>query len=68
MLVLRDVNGLSYEEIAAVTGLKAGTVKSRIFRARKKLAAVLLADGNFSGLFPSFLSPEKFSEEGGAKR
>ena len=47
-VVLRDVNGLSYEEIADVTGLEAGTVKSRIYRARKKLAAVLLAGGNFS--------------------
>lgn len=47
-VVLRDVNGLSYEEIAEVTGLEAGTVKSRIFRARRKLAAALLGSGNFS--------------------
>ena len=47
-VILRDVNGLSYEEIADVTGLEAGTVKSRIHRARKKLAAVLLGTGNFS--------------------
>ena len=47
-VVLRDVNGLSYEEIADVTGLEAGTVKSRIYRARKKLAAALLGTGNFS--------------------
>jgi len=32
--VLREVNQLSYEEIAAVTGLKLGTVRSRINRAR----------------------------------
>ena len=47
-VVLRDVNGLSYDEIAEVTGLEAGTVKSRIFRARRKLAAALLGSGNFS--------------------
>jgi len=47
-VVLRDVNGFSYEEIAEITGLGTGTVKSRIFRARRKLAAALLGSGNFS--------------------
>lgn len=47
-VILRDVNGLTYEEIAEVTGLGTGTVKSRIFRARKKLAAALLGSGNIS--------------------
>ncbi|HEU4366076.1 MAG TPA: sigma-70 family RNA polymerase sigma factor [Candidatus Krumholzibacteria bacterium] len=32
--VLREINEMSYEEIAAVTGLKLGTVRSRINRAR----------------------------------
>lgn len=32
--VLREINQLSYEEIAATTGLKLGTVRSRINRAR----------------------------------
>jgi RNA polymerase sigma-70 factor (ECF subfamily) len=32
--VLREISQLSYEEIAAVTGLKLGTVRSRINRAR----------------------------------
>jgi RNA polymerase sigma-70 factor, ECF subfamily len=36
-LVLRDVEELSYEEIEQVTGLPAGTVKSRIHRARALL-------------------------------
>ena len=36
-LVLRDVEDLSYEEIARITGLAEGTVKSRIHRARAQL-------------------------------
>jgi RNA polymerase sigma-70 factor (ECF subfamily) len=36
-LVLRDVEELSYEEIEEITGLPAGTVKSRIHRARALL-------------------------------
>ncbi len=37
VVTLRDVEGLSYEEIAEVTGLNLGTVKSRIARARTDL-------------------------------
>ena len=40
-LILRDVEELSYEEIAQITGLVAGTVKSRIFRARGQLKEIV---------------------------
>jgi len=46
--VLREVNEMSYEEIAAVTGLKLGTVRSRINRARnhfRQLIAPVIEKG-----------------------
>ncbi len=41
VLVLRDVEDMSYEEISAATGLPVGTVKSRIHRGRSQLASRL---------------------------
>jgi len=41
VVVLRDVQQLAYEEIAEITGLPMGTVKSRINRGRTKLQALL---------------------------
>lgn len=41
VLVMRDINGLAYSEIAAALRLPVGTVKSRISRARERLAALL---------------------------
>ena len=45
-IVLRETAGLSYAEIAEAMDIDVGTVKSRIFRARKKLCAILTARGN----------------------
>jgi RNA polymerase sigma-70 factor (ECF subfamily) len=37
LIILRDVEGLSYEEIARITGHRLGTVKSKLARARQAL-------------------------------
>jgi RNA polymerase sigma-70 factor (ECF subfamily) len=44
VLVLREVQGLSYKEIADVVGCQIGTVMSRLFHARKNLEKALRAD------------------------
>ena len=53
ILTLREIGGLSYEELAAALLLEPGTVKSRLNRARKKFCAALLSGGNFSPPAPS---------------
>ena len=42
MIILRDIEGFSYEEIAQITNNNLGTVKSKISRARLKLKEILL--------------------------
>ena len=53
VLLLRELQGLSYEEISRALELDLGTVKSRIARGREKLRRFLLDSGNFSEFLPS---------------
>lgn len=52
-LTLRELQELSYEEIAAILEVDLGTVKSRISRARGALRKILIKNGNLSGYLPS---------------
>ena len=49
-LVMADVHEYSYEEIAEATGVELGTVKSRLYRARRKVRKLLQ---NHSELLPT---------------
>ncbi len=49
ILVLREVEGLSYEELAERLGIHKGTVMSRLFHARKKMQAALQG---YAGAYP----------------
>ncbi|OPY84663.1 MAG: ECF RNA polymerase sigma-E factor [Syntrophus sp. PtaU1.Bin208] len=49
ILVLRDIQGLSYDEIVTILQIPLGTVRSRLFRARNSLKDLLLQRmGDFS--------------------
>lgn len=60
LIVLRDMQGFSYEELAETLNLNLGTVKSRLSRARKELCEILLENAE---LFPS----ESVKRNGGGK-
>lgn len=47
ILILRETGCMSYAEISSLLGIESGTVKSRLFRARARLAKILKEDGTF---------------------
>lgn len=49
VVVLRDIEGLSYKEIAAIAGVPIGTVMSRLARGRQQLQQQLCQSGNEDG-------------------
>lgn len=55
VIILSDIHGHTYDEIAAITGTAVGTVKSRISRGRSRLRDVLTADPNARELFSRYV-------------
>jgi RNA polymerase sigma factor (sigma-70 family) len=53
VFILRELEGMSYREIAEITGMPAGTVMSTLSRARGCLRDTLTALGNCNTLPPS---------------
>ena len=51
-IVLRDVQGFSYDEIARMLEANVGTIKSRISRGREKLREVLIRQPELFGRYP----------------
>ena len=51
VIVLRDIEGFSYKQIATILGCPAGTVMSRLGRARDKLRSLLVDEGSETRAF-----------------
>ncbi len=58
VIVLREVEGLSYEEIAKIMKVPKGTIMSRLFHARRKMQAAL------ADYVEGELTPQEAGEEG----
>ena len=48
-IILRDVKGYSYDEIASILDANVGTIKSRISRGREKLREILSKQSELFG-------------------
>ena len=47
IFIMREITGMNYSDIAAALKINEGTVKSRLARARKSLAEILMSKGTF---------------------
>jgi RNA polymerase sigma-70 factor (ECF subfamily) len=65
ILVLRELEGLSYEELAERLGIQKGTVMSRLFHARKKMQAAL---ARYAGIRPGAVRAEGEADEPPSER
>ncbi len=63
---LRDLEGMSYQQVAETTGVSEGTVKSRLFRARVRLAKTLSRSSNSDGRFTGFCVNDRIAGAIGA--
>ena len=63
MIILADVEELSYKEIAAIVGCPIGTVMSRLHRARKKMQKRLMAQAIQLGIVEEPAASEPVSLE-----
>jgi RNA polymerase sigma factor (sigma-70 family) len=63
VLILYSGFGLSYEEIAQALGLRLGTVRSRLFRARDRVAELLASSGQYANENGNALSRQRRSQE-----
>ncbi len=64
ILVLREIEGLSYEELAVRLGIHKGTVMSRLFHARKKMQAALRGYAGVPHRAPAGAELERRTTEG----
>jgi RNA polymerase sigma-70 factor, ECF subfamily len=64
VVILSDIHGHSYEEIADITGVPLGTVKSRINRARARLRELLLESTENRELLGRHGRPDSDAERG----
>jgi RNA polymerase sigma-70 factor (ECF subfamily) len=61
-LILREVEGLSYQEIAEAQGIPKGTVMSRLFYARKQMQKLLIESGTVDAASLKAMEPLGESE------
>jgi len=58
VLVMREITGMSYDEMADTLNVSVGTIKSRLARARLKLVEILMEKGTFPDSFRLILRKE----------